>query len=146
MTVSRATPAAAGEIHEHHLGAFFGYGFESREGREDEDGFAFGAEYIYRFDPVLAVGGVVEGIGQDVVRDAVTVALASVYPTRDWRLFFGPGLELTDDGKIKYVVRLGTGYDIHIDERWSISPEVYLDLVESGSNLWLFGATIGYGW
>ncbi|MEM1452742.1 MAG: hypothetical protein AAF957_23290 [Planctomycetota bacterium] len=147
LAVAPPAPSLAeGEIHKHHVGLFNGVGFESREGRPDEEGFAFGAEYTYRFDPVLAVGGVVEGIGQDVFRDAVTVALVSAYPTHDWRFFVGPGLELTESGKIKYVTRFGTGYDIHLGAHWSISPEIYVDLVEGGSNLWMAGAAIGYGW
>jgi hypothetical protein len=47
--------------------------------------------------------------------------------------------------KDKWALRLGVGYIFHVSERWSLSPEIFLDLIETGENTWIAGLALGYG-
>lgn len=135
--------AGHGDIPYHHLALFLGMGFETKEGHEDEEGFAIGLEYEYRFHESWGFGGVIEGLGQGAVRNVVLAAPVSFHPGGAWRLFTGPGVEFTPK-KDKFLLRLGAGYEFDLGGHWSLAPEVLVDLIETGAETWLFGLAIGY--
>ncbi len=137
---------AAGEesdLPHHHLAFFAGLGVESKPGREDEPGFALGGEYELRFHKNWGVGGVVEFLGQDTVRNLVLMFPVSLHPGGAWRFMLGPGVEFTPS-KDKFAVRLGVGYEFHLPSHWSLAPEFFVDLIETGENTWVTGVALGY--
>jgi hypothetical protein len=140
-----ATPAqAGGDLPHHHLGAFAGWGAESRPNVPDEDGFAVGLEYGYRFHQNWGIGGVVEGLGSDFIRNVAVIVPVSWHPTGGkWRLLAGPGYEFTDK-KDKFLVRVGTGYEIQLNDRWSLAPEVMIDFIEKDTTIWMAGLAVIY--
>lgn len=143
--VAALAPAAASAADlPHHFAVFAGLGVESKEGREDENGFALGLEYEFRFHKRWGIGGVVEGLGQETIRNVLVVVPVSYHPVGGLRLVAGPGMEFTPK-KDKWALRLGVGYIFHVSERWSLSPEIFLDLIETGENTWIAGLALGYG-
>ncbi len=136
--------ASAADLPHQHLAVFAGLGTESKPGHEDANGFAVGIEYEFRFHEKWGVGAVVEGLGQDTIRNALVVLPVSFHPGGHWRIIAGPGMEFTPK-KDKFAVRLGVGYEIPLAGHWSLSPEVFLDLFETGENTWVGGLALGYG-
>ena len=60
------------------------------------------------------------------------------------RFIAGPGVEFTEK-KNKFAFRLGVSYLFSLGGHWSLGPEAFLDLIETGENTWLLGVAIGYG-
>jgi hypothetical protein len=61
-----------GEEGPHHFAVSLGLGTETRNDHPDEEGSVIGGEYIYRINDqwgVGGVGGVVEGLGHDTIRN-----------------------------------------------------------------------------
>lgn len=127
----------------HHVAVFAGLGVESKEGHKDEEGFALGAQYALRFHKNWGVGGVVEFLGQDTVRNLVLMFPVSIHPVGHLRLFVGPGVEFTPT-KEKFAFRLGAGYEFPLSGHFSLAPEFFVDLIESGENTWIAGVALGY--
>ncbi len=127
----------------HHVAFFAGLGVESKEGREDEPGFALGGQYQLRFHKNWGVGGIIEFMGQDTIRNLVLMFPVSIHPGGHWRLFTGPGVEFTPT-KEKFAFRLGVGYEFHLGGHFSLAPEFFVDLIESGENTWIAGVALGY--
>lgn len=134
--------ASPADLPHHHLALFAGLGTESKPGRQDENGFALGLEWELRFHDKWGVGAVMEFLGQDTVRNVLVVVPISFHPGGHWRLIFGPGMEFTPK-KDKFAFRLGVGYEIPIGGHWSLAPEAFLDLIETGENTWVAGLAIG---
>ena len=67
----------------------------------------------------------------------------SFHPGGNWRLIAGPGIESTPK-KDKFAFRFGVGYHIGIGGNWSLNPEAFLDLIETGENTWVLGLALGY--
>jgi hypothetical protein len=106
--------------HRHHVGLFVGAGVETkRDGGKKEKGPAIGLEYEWRFKKKWGVGGAVEALGGESIRDLSIVAPVSFHPAHGWRLFAGPGHEFTES-KDHFLLRAGVGYMFHLNERWSI--------------------------
>ena len=129
--------------HPHHIGLFVGYGTESKDDKEEE-GFAIGVEYEWSFTERWGVGAVFEGLGQDTIRDYLLIVPVSYHPAKRWRLFAGPGVEFTEK-KDKLAFRLGAGYKFELGGAWSLSPELLVDMIETGENTWVAGLALGYG-
>ena len=144
LAPSAARAAEGDEGLHHHLALFAGVGNETKEGRKDEVGFAVGGEYELRFHKNWGVGGVVEFLGQETVRNVVLMFPVSIHPGGHWRIMVGPGVEFTPK-KDKFAVRLGTGYEFELGDHWTLTPEVFVDLIESGENTWVGGVALGYG-
>ena len=136
--------ATAADLPHYHLSLFAGFGTESKAGSHDENGFALGIEWELRFSEKWGVGAVLEGLGQDTIRDYLVVVPVSFHPGGGWRLVAGPGMEFTPK-KDKWALRLGVGYEFHISEHWTLAPEAFLDLIETGENTWIAGLALGYG-
>jgi len=109
----------------------------------DEDAYAIGMEYEYRSSELWGVGGAVEWLGDDVVRNASIAALLSFHPVGGLRLFGGPGIEFTDT-KDKAMLRVGAGYEFQVSEHWFIAPEVFGDFIESGDRIYSGCIAVGY--
>ena len=151
---------AAEDFPYHHLALFLGLGVEEKKDH-DEDTFAVGMEYEYRFSERWGVGGAYETLGDDSIRNHLLVLPVSLHPGAGWRLFFGPGYEWYDDSqaskshdaagkegehkhKDKFLLRLGAGYEFGLGAHWSLAPELIIDALENGDTTWLAGVAIGY--
>ena len=42
------------------------------------------------------------------------------------------------------LLRVGVGYEFHLQGHWTLSPEIIGDFIEGGAQTWLAGAAIGY--
>ena len=85
-----------------------------------------------------------EFLGQETVRNVVLMFPVSIHPGGHWRIMVGPGVEFTPK-KDKFAVRLGAGYEFELGGHWTLAPEVFVDLIESGENTWVGGVALGYG-
>lgn len=142
--IALAAPTATAADHPHHIALFAGYATESKPPKDDVNGFALGLEYVYRFHSSWGIGGVIEGLGQDTIRNVLVVVPVSWHPVAGLRLVAGPGMEFTPK-KDKWALRIGAGYNFHLSDHWSLSPELFLDLIETGENTWVAGLALGYG-
>ena len=126
--------------HKHHLAAVLG-------GTWKDDGKAaatYGVEYTYRVSPRFALGGWYEQASGDFDLESLGV-LGNVYVTDNLPIMIGFGgeRELFAD-KTKYFVRTGIGYTFHAGSV-SIVPTAWVDWIESGTQLYFVGATVGFG-
>ena len=104
------------------------------------------SSYAYRFPSRWDLGAALERL--EVGRHANTVAVINggYHFSNGLRLFAGPGYVLaSDSGEDRWLFRAGIGYEIHIGERWTIAPEVFTDLLESGGDTWIAGLALGLG-
>ena len=133
---------AESEIPYHHLAIFAGPGVEEKKDH-DENTYAIGLEYEYRFTNLFGIGAVYETLGKDTVRNEALVFPLSIHPGGAWRVFIGPGYEWHDN-KEKFLARVGAGYGFHFAGNWSIAPEAYIDFVENGDRTWIAGVAVGF--
>lgn len=150
-TLLSAAAYASGEedsgdhVHPHHLAFFIGGGYETgREGEESDKGLVTGVEYEYRFRHNWGIGGVVEALGGDTIREVSMVVPVSLHPHSGWRIFAGPGYEFTEK-KDKALFRIGSGYSFHLNDRWVVAPEVLVDFINGGATVFLAGVAFGFG-
>ena len=129
------------EIPHSILAVSVGYALERKRDKDEEAG-AIGLEYEYRFAEHWGVGGVIEGLGDDVIRDVSVAALISFHPSGRWRLFAGPGYEFTDK-KDEFLFRTGVGYEFSFGNHWTLAPEVIADFIESGKRTYIIGLALG---
>lgn len=128
-----------------HVTLFLGAGQENKPGK-NTDAYAAGLEYQYRIDDHWGIGVIGEYLDVDFRGNVVVVVPVSYMPFGgDFRLFAGPGYEFKQNiRKDKWLIRLGTGYDIRLDEHWSIAPEAMIDYLDGYGSTWLVGVAIGY--
>ena len=127
-----------------HLGLFVG------AGEEEFGNFAFNAKaaglvYEYKFGNGWDFGGVLERL--DVQGNASTVAvLATGYSfSTGIRLFGGPGYDFkSGPAKDVWLFRTGLSYEFHLDKKWSLAPEAYVDFIDNGAKVWIGGVVLGY--
>lgn len=142
-----AGPAAAEEAHEHgfhrhHVGLFLGAASRPTHEGEREHGFAAGLEYEYRLRRWLGVGGLAEVATGDL-RDAVFVGLVHLHPWRGLQLSAGGGVEINRE-ESEGVGRFGVAYQLPLGERWTLAPNLNVDVVE-GEPTWVYGLVLGLG-
>ena len=125
------------------LALFLGLAAETNRDTPDENTFAIGMEYELRFREHWGIGAAVEFLGHDTIRDAVVVVPVSFHPKGNWRVFAGPGAELTSR-EDKFLVRLGVGYQIPLNGHWRLAPQVMGDFIDGGPITWTGGLAIGY--
>ena len=147
LTFSFSNAFASEQAHGHniphnHIALFIGAGKETRAGHNDENGFAIGVEYEYRFHEQWGVGGVVEGLGNDTIREVTVLVPVSFHPGGPWRLFAGAGYEFNET-KDKPMVRFGLGYEVPVGSGWTIAPEAMADFIDGGKNVYLLGLAFG---
>ena len=141
-----ATPAFSEDGHSlphHHLALFVGAGEERLRGVSHAEK-AIGVEYELRFEEKWGIGAVLERVDVNHHTNKALVVPFSYHPGGNWRFFAGPGYEFTEN-KDKFLVRLGGGYEFHLNDRWTISPEVVFDSIDGGSSVYLLGIAVGYG-
>jgi hypothetical protein len=132
-----------GRLPHHHLSLFAGGGVETEHGDSSRGGFAFGLVYEYRFHEKWGIGAAVDALGQNTMRDTAVAVPVSFHLTEHWRLFAGPGVEITDHGN-EFLIRMGVGYEIPLVGKWTIAPEFAADFVEGGKRLFIGGLALGY--
>ena len=126
-----------------NLALFLGLAAETQRDTPDENTFAVGLEYEMRFREHWGIGARVEFLGHDTIRDAVVVMPVCFHPKGHWRVFAGPGAELTSR-EDKFLVRIGVGYEIPLVGHWRLAPEVMGDFIDGGAITWTGGLAIGY--
>ncbi len=126
----------------HHLAGFVGLGAETKRDKLDENGFV-GAMYELQFHKNWGIGGVLEGLGQNTVRDVIVVVPVTIHPGGKWKVFAGPGVEFLEK-KEKFLFRFGGAYKFPIGGHWSLAPEVFTDFVDGGAITIVGGVAIGY--
>jgi len=128
-----------------HLALFLGAGKEE-VGDHRESAEAVGIIYEYRFPSRWGVGAALERLEVGAHANTVAVVAAGYHFSSGLRLFAGPGhVFASDSGEDRWLFRAGIGYEIHIGERWTIAPEVFTDLLESGGDTWIAGLALGLG-
>lgn len=146
-----AQPASANEESVHreyphsHGALFVGAGLEQAKNGHQEEAAALGLEYEYQFEEKWGVGVDVERLfGSGTHRSSVAVVPVSFHPTESWRLFAGPGFELSETGD-KFLGRIGVAYELPLRNKWSASPEILVDFIEDGATTIVLGIALGRG-
>jgi len=137
-----ASVSAGEKIPHSHIAVSAGWALE-RKKEKDEEAFTLGIDYEYRATELWGFGGTAEWLGDDVVRNFTVVGLVSLHPAGGLRVFTGPGIEFTDK-KDKAMLRLGVGYEFHLNERWSLAPEFFGDFIENGERTYVGAIALGY--
>ncbi len=146
MAVS-ASPARADDArhdawHENHFAVFGGITHA-----EDENLFTLGADFEYRISDYVGAGAFFDAAVQDPKHQILAAALF-VHPYKGAKLILGAGAERADgiDGRShnEFLFRAGAGYDIHIDDRFTATPTIALDVVD-GHKSGVFGVALGVG-
>jgi hypothetical protein len=128
----------------HHVAIFAGAGLE-RDGDHEENGSALGLEYEVQWNEHWGIGVDAERLfGDGQKRSWVAVIPVSFHVSESWRFFSGPGFESHSE-KDKLLMRFGIAYEISLNERWSVSPEVLVDFIEGGAKTYVLGMAVGYG-
>ena len=148
--VALVGPARASEDREaahhhfpvHHVAVFVGGASEGRPRHATEHGFAIGAEYEIRFAPRWGAGVLVEGVGQETVRDVVVLGLGSWHFGGGFRVVAGPGVEFGHHHD-EFVFRLGVGYEIVSGTGFTVAPEINVDLIGDEKTTWVYGLAFG---
>ena len=130
--------AAGPNDHPHHLSLIVGATEKSGEWAE-----TVGIEYSYRLNKRWSVGGWYEQSFGDFELESLGV-LANLYATDHLALLLGAGAErdLFDDAK--YLGRVGASYQFHIGSA-TVAPVGWIDLIESGKELYFLGVALGIG-
>jgi hypothetical protein len=132
------------ELPHNHIALFAGIGFENDGNDHEESGTVLGLEYELQYHEKWGIGFDIEKLyGDDTKRSWVAVFPFSYHPNEQWRFFAGPGIESGDHDK--FLMRFGVGYEIPFAEKWIVSPEFLLDMVEGGAVTAVLGVSIGFG-
>ncbi|MEO0881293.1 MAG: hypothetical protein AAFY34_01055 [Pseudomonadota bacterium] len=110
----------------------------------DETAFTIGIDYEYRLNRLIGVGAVVEHAVGDI--DATTLlAVADIHIWKGLAIQAGPGVEFADEGETTEtfaIGRIGALYEVEIEERFTIAPQVHYD-ISSGPDAVVFGLALG---
>jgi hypothetical protein len=136
-----AADDGAHSLPHHHLSGLLGYALE-RKRDKDEESTAIGLDYGYRFHEHWSVGGFIEGLGNDTIRDVSVGVVANWHPAGGWALFTGPGYEFTEK-KDKLLFRFGVGYDFTLQNHWTVGPKFIYDVIEGGPRTYILGVAVG---
>lgn len=154
-----ASPLAAQEAEEeggdkkerrHSIELFVGGVTETEE---SASGFGIGIEYQRRLSERWSIGiEALELSTTDVSRDWLVVVPLYFHVTDAFGVKVGPGLEGSKDepedgeeseSSTQFAVRFGAGYEFELGERFTLTPEVNLDLI-GGNVTWVYGLSFGY--
>jgi len=142
----RGHEASGGEHHsKHHLAVLIGLAYEDQDGHHESGNMA-GVEYIYHLNHRwgVGVGAETEVFGDHHERSGILVLPVSHF-RGNWRLFGGPGAEFPDDDEEdeEWMFRLGVGYEFHLNERLTLSPEAQVDFVSGGTTVYALALALG---
>lgn len=123
------------EFEDHAVSVFLG----GATNEVDLSGFAFGADYEYRFNPTWGVAGFGEWATGEL-RSFVGGALAVFHPTEPLALVAGPGFERErgsefGDAEWSAIFRLGVLYEFRFAPKWALAPALYYDISEAHNTL-----------
>ena len=145
--------AAGDEAHEesghraNHLAFIVGHAEEEQSDGHHESGSVLGLDYIRHLTHRWGIGATfeMESFGDNHKRYGILAFPVSYYPGGgNWRLFAAPGVEFDEPwDPEKAILRIGVGYNFHLDHRWSISPEAQVDFVEGGTTVYVFALAFG---
>jgi hypothetical protein len=91
----------------------------------------------------VAVGGWYEQSTGSFELDSVGV-FANIFVAGHLPVMAGIGAERELFGSTKYLARFGAQYQFH-PGKVTVSPAGWIDLIQSGKQLYFLGATIGFG-
>jgi hypothetical protein len=145
------TPSASAEEGGHsaaghkHIALFAGAGSEETPTKSHE-AKALGLEFEYRLSDRWGIGATLESLDVHHRGNVVVVVPFSYHFGGGFRAFAGPGYELKQQERNdKGLLRIGIGYEIHLNERWTLAPEALVDILEGDGDTWLVGLALGYG-
>ena len=119
-----ASILTAATLLEGDFGATFGISYERRLGRWY--GLGFFADYLTSSS-----------------RNVATGVSFYMHPTRALKVLVAPGVDFRRTGPDLVLLRMGVGYDIPLDSRWALSPEVNIDF-EGGYRVYVVGVELGW--
>ena len=133
-----AHPAEEHHFHRHHVGVFLG----GTHDYHDENAVTVGLDYEYRLTQLLGAMAFIDYAGGDI-DSAVVGGGLFFHPIGDVRLLTAVGKEV-HHGHSEFVARLGALYDFHL-EKWTLSPTLLFDILESGHLNVIYGLGVGRG-
>jgi len=108
--------------------------------------FSLGLDYEYRLPFLNRLFGILV-LGELTLADPHNLGIVAggivIHPFYDFKLLATVGTEI-EGSATAFLFRAGAGYDIHIGDRFAISPTVYMDLVH-GHIAWVYVAGFGVG-
>ncbi len=129
--------AARAADHDHHAALFLGATTGS-----GHTNFTTGLDYEYRFHPTWGIGLLGDVAWSNPAHTIVGLPIF-VHPVDGWKVFAAPGMSIVS-GHSHYNTRVGTGYDFHLDDAWSLGPAAAVDIGESAPH-WVYGVSLGLG-
>ena len=105
-----------------------------------ETGASIGLLYEYPLNKFWGVGGLLEYAGGDIDAWVVGVPVFA-HPFAGWFVVTAPGLELESD-ETNVILRVGTGYEFELGERFALAPEFYMDLNRKNGTKWVYGLSL----
>ena len=142
--------AEAEEEHRNAVELFLGGVTETDE---SATGFGVGLGYVRHLSTMWSLGVAGELSTSEVSRDWLITIPVYFKPTGGLVLWTGPVIEGSDEAPedggdseraTNLGVRFGTAWEFEVGERFTLSPEVNLDLVD-GSSTWVYGLSVGVG-
>jgi hypothetical protein len=133
------------EFHRHHASLILGNTFDEH----GENGFSVGGDYEYRVNKWFGLGVGLEYAGGDFEHVLIGIPLF-FHPNEHWRFAVAAATEIHKEGEHEErereaIVRTGVGYQFHIGNGYSISPEFNVDFSEH-ETLYVIGLSFGFGW
>lgn len=111
---------------------------------EDRVAFTVGLDYERRLGERFGVGVLADWALGGEGREFVLAPAVFYRPLPRLRLDVATGIERnTVEKEVAFLLRLGVDYDFELNERWSVAPNLNVDLVE-GETVFVFGAELGY--
>lgn len=113
--------------------------------------FTIGLGYVRRLSPLFSVGAAGEFAASSTLREWLIFGLGYVRPAGDLLLGTGPGHQWDREGDVEgeeleesreFVWRFVASWEAEVGRRYTISPEVNLDLV-GGEVVWVYGVAFG---
>jgi hypothetical protein len=123
------------------------------ETSESATGFGAGLGYVRRLSSLWGLGVAGELSTTDVERAWLLNVPIYFYPAGGLGIKVGPVIEGSkekpeegeeSETETELGVRFGAAWEFEVGERFTVSPEVNLDLVD-GSTTWVYGLTFGLG-
>lgn len=124
----------------HVVGLFLG----ATNPEEGDTEYTIGAEYEFRINKYIGVGGIVETTpnadNHESNASKVFIGAVHVHPIGGLRLTFGGGMESVKDEEDEGLWRVGAAYDFEIGNGYAIAPSAAVDWINGDPN-YVYGAT-----
>lgn len=142
----------AGRHHPNEVAVFLGATDEP--GHDPE--FTWGLDYKRRIAERWAVGALFDHVGGELRNSLIAPSITWWPDLGDFELLAAAGVEFhdgrggagehgeRDEDETHFVIRIGSGYNLRIGERYGVIPNVNLDFVD-GERVWVYGLNFTYG-